>query len=153
MSRMSVSPLLLLLVALTPVLERNNEKSVIPFPQAFGQDLRAFEQAANTWVKRSPLPETPPSPQLGYEGACVWDNVHHVLLRYGGTTKAGAENRGLNYGSSIFPRRLGRSRSQTRLRRGCAVRHSMCLILCGVSISGFLPSVEIMAGNGGGRFI
>ena len=43
-----------------------------------------LRQPANTWVKRSPLPDTPVSPRLGYEGACVWDNAHRVLIRYGG---------------------------------------------------------------------
>ncbi|MEO8496075.1 MAG: hypothetical protein ABI614_13475, partial [Planctomycetota bacterium] len=27
----------------------------------------------NAWVKRSPLENSPVSPRLGYEGACVWD--------------------------------------------------------------------------------
>jgi hypothetical protein len=50
---------------------------------------RALEQAPNTWVKRSPGPDTPPSPRLGYEGACVWDSKHHVLVRYGGHNQGG----------------------------------------------------------------
>lgn len=48
-----------------------------------------IEQAPNTWVKRSPLTDTPPSPQLGYEGACVWDRAHRVLIRYGGHNQGG----------------------------------------------------------------
>ena len=28
---------------------------------------------ANVWIKRTPLPDAPVSPRLGYEGACVWD--------------------------------------------------------------------------------
>jgi hypothetical protein len=39
---------------------------------------------ANTWIKLSPLENTPPSPRLGYEGACVWDAKHQVMMRYGG---------------------------------------------------------------------
>jgi hypothetical protein len=40
-------------------------------------------QPINTWVKRSPLEGTPPSPRLGYEGACVWDSAHQVVIRSG----------------------------------------------------------------------
>lgn len=43
----------------------------------------------NRWVKLSPLPGGPPSPRLGYEGACVWDTRHRVLLRYGGHNQGG----------------------------------------------------------------
>ena len=43
----------------------------------------------NTWVKRTPLEKTPPSPRLGYEGDCVWDPKHRVLLRYGGHNPGG----------------------------------------------------------------
>ncbi len=31
------------------------------------------EHPANVWIKRTPLQETPVSPRLGYEGACIWD--------------------------------------------------------------------------------
>lgn len=40
-----------------------------------------FVQPTNTWVKRSPLAQTPASPRLGYEGACVWDSRRHLLIR------------------------------------------------------------------------
>jgi len=43
----------------------------------------------NTWVKLSPLTNTPPSPRLGYEGACAWDSRHRVLIRYGGHNQGG----------------------------------------------------------------
>ncbi len=43
----------------------------------------------NTWVKLSPLPSTPPSPRLGYEGACAWDSKHRRLIRYGGHNQGG----------------------------------------------------------------
>ncbi len=49
----------------------------------------ALSQEPNTWVKRSPLPGGPPSPRLGYEGACVWDTKHHLLIRYGGHNQGG----------------------------------------------------------------
>jgi len=43
----------------------------------------------NTWVKLSPLTNTPPSPRLGYGGACVWDSKHQVMIRYGGHNQGG----------------------------------------------------------------
>ncbi len=43
----------------------------------------------NTWVKLSPLTNSPPSPRLGYEGACAWDSTRQVLLRYGGHNQGG----------------------------------------------------------------
>ncbi len=54
--------------------------------QAVAADL---EQSSNTWVKRSPLANTPVSPRLGYEGACAWDNAHRVFIRYGGHNQGG----------------------------------------------------------------
>ena len=44
---------------------------------------------ANTWVKLTPLKDTPPSPRLGYEGACVWDSVRQRVIRYGGHNQGG----------------------------------------------------------------
>jgi hypothetical protein len=48
----------------------------------------------NTWVKLSPLENTPPSPRLGYEGACVWDSKHQVMIRYGGHNQGGGGEQG-----------------------------------------------------------
>jgi hypothetical protein len=48
----------------------------------------------NTWVKLSPLKETPPSPRLGYEGACVWDAKHERMIRYGGHNQGGGGEQG-----------------------------------------------------------
>ncbi|MHC4112644.1 MAG: hypothetical protein ACYSUY_16345 [Planctomycetota bacterium] len=48
-----------------------------------------LDQSPNTWIKRSPLADTPTSPRLGYEGACVWDNAHQVFIRYGGHNQGG----------------------------------------------------------------
>lgn len=53
-----------------------------------------LEQPVNTWIKRSPLPNGPFSPRLGYEGACVWDNKHQVLIRYGGHNQGGGGEQG-----------------------------------------------------------
>ena len=43
----------------------------------------------NTWVKQTPVEGSPTSPRLGYEGDCVWDSKHHVILRYGGHNQGG----------------------------------------------------------------
>ncbi len=54
-----------------------------------GAAAAPFELPLNTWVKLSPLTNTPPSPRLGYEGACVWDAKHQVMIRYGGHNQGG----------------------------------------------------------------
>lgn len=51
-------------------------------------------QPLNTWVKRSPQPEAPVSPRLGYEGACVWDSRQRLLVRYGGHNQGGGGEQG-----------------------------------------------------------
>jgi hypothetical protein len=53
-----------------------------------------LDQPPNTWVKRSPLEDTPVSPRLGYEGDCVWYAKHRVLLRYGGHNQGGGGEQG-----------------------------------------------------------
>ncbi len=59
-------------------------------PAQFAQ----LKQPLNTWVKRSPLTDTPVSPRLGYEGACVWDNKHRSIIRYGGHNQGGGGEQG-----------------------------------------------------------
>ncbi len=54
-----------------------------------GEQDPAPEHPLNTWVKRTPLESTPTSPRLGYEGDCVWDSKHRVVLRYGGHNQGG----------------------------------------------------------------
>jgi hypothetical protein len=49
---------------------------------------------ANVWIKRTPLPDAPVSPRLGYEGACVWDRKHQLLVRYGGHNQGGGGEQG-----------------------------------------------------------
>ncbi len=46
-------------------------------------------QTANTWVKRSPWPWTPPSPRLGYEGTLDYDPIHKKIVRWGGHNQGG----------------------------------------------------------------
>src|SRR4029453_7532059 len=54
----------------------------------------AVTQPSNTWIKRSPLPDGPVSPRMGYEGACVWDSRHRLLIRYGGHNQGGGGEQG-----------------------------------------------------------
>jgi hypothetical protein len=58
-----------------------------------GQDP-APDQPLNTWVKHTPLETTPRSPRMGYEGDCVWDPKHRVVLRYGGHNQGGGGEQG-----------------------------------------------------------
>ena len=53
-----------------------------------------IDQPVNTWVKRSPLEGAPVSPRMGYEGACVWDSRHKLLVRYGGHNQGGGGEQG-----------------------------------------------------------
>lgn len=60
-----------------------------------GDELPSLEsQPANTWIKRTPLAGTPVSPRMGYEGACVWDARHQLLVRYGGHNQGGGGEQG-----------------------------------------------------------
>ena len=54
----------------------------------------AATHPTNAWIKRSPLADAPVSPRLGYEGACVWDNRHQLLIRYGGHNQGGGGEQG-----------------------------------------------------------
>ena len=51
-------------------------------------------QPVNTWFKRTPIATSPVSPRLGYEGACVWDRRHQLLVRYGGHNQGGGGEQG-----------------------------------------------------------
>jgi hypothetical protein len=69
--------------------------AMLPISVAAQPDLLSqLTQPANSWVKRTPLPSTPVSPRLGYEGACVWDNKHQVIVRYGGHNQGGGGEQG-----------------------------------------------------------
>jgi hypothetical protein len=52
-------------------------------------DPSLADQAPNTWVKRSPLPEGPPSPGMGYEASLVWDGKHRRVIRWAGHNQGG----------------------------------------------------------------
>jgi hypothetical protein len=52
------------------------------------------EHPINAWVKHTPTTSTPASPRLGYEGDCVWEPKHRVLLRYGGHNQGGGGEQG-----------------------------------------------------------
>lgn len=47
------------------------------------------ELPLNTWVKRTPFPDTPPSPGLGYEGSLAWDPKHRKVIRWAGHNQGG----------------------------------------------------------------
>ena len=84
MSRFCLSSVLPILFVVLPVL----------CSPGVAQDLPLKSQPANTWIKRSPLPEGPATPHLAYEGACVWDNKHQLLVRYGGHNQGGGGEQG-----------------------------------------------------------
>jgi hypothetical protein len=48
-----------------------------------------LDQEPNTWVKRSPLPDGPASPRLGYESSWGYDPRARVLIRWGGHNQGG----------------------------------------------------------------
>jgi hypothetical protein len=56
--------------------------------------LAQEDHPLNAWVKRTPTATTPASPRLGYEGDCVWDPTHKVILRYGGHNQGGGGEQG-----------------------------------------------------------
>jgi hypothetical protein len=58
------------------------------------EPLSLDSRPANNWVKRSPLSNGPVSPGMGYEGACVWDSRHQLLVRYGGHNQGGGGEQG-----------------------------------------------------------
>ncbi len=47
------------------------------------------DQPSNTWVKRSPLPNGPPSPRLGYEGTIGYDPRSGLLIHWAGHNQGG----------------------------------------------------------------
>lgn len=63
-------------------------------PAVARAQIDPLAQPAGTWVKRSPLPGAPVSPRLGYEGACIWDSPHRVVIRYGGHNQGGGGEQG-----------------------------------------------------------
>jgi hypothetical protein len=48
-----------------------------------------LSQEPNTWIKRSPLKDGPPSPSLAYEGSMGYDPVHKVVIRWAGHNQGG----------------------------------------------------------------
>jgi hypothetical protein len=46
-------------------------------------------QLPNTWIKRSPLKEAPPSPELGYEGSFGYDANTKLVIRWAGHNQGG----------------------------------------------------------------
>jgi hypothetical protein len=56
------------------------------------------ELPLNSWVKLTPVADSPPSPRLGYEGDCRWDPKRQLMIRYGGHNQGG----GGEQGSEVF---------------------------------------------------
>ncbi|MEX0704164.1 MAG: hypothetical protein WD069_18845 [Planctomycetales bacterium] len=48
----------------------------------------------NVWVKRSPLPDAPVSPRLGYEPSMAYDPVAKRIIRWGGHSQGGLKGSG-----------------------------------------------------------
>ena len=84
---MSRIPLLHFALALTLSLPSGSGNAAEPPPRV--SDLGAY-----TWVKLSPLEGGAPPPRMGYEGACVWDRRHQLLVRYGGHNQGGGGEQG-----------------------------------------------------------
>ncbi len=61
---------------------------------ATAEPLGISSHPANVWIKRTPLPDAPVSPRLGYEGACVWDRRQQLLVRSGGHNQGGGGEQG-----------------------------------------------------------
>jgi len=51
-------------------------------------------QEANTWTKRSPLQNAPPSPGLSYETSLGYDPVARRIIRWGGHAQGGVKGSG-----------------------------------------------------------
>src|SRR5262245_49238240 len=50
---------------------------------------RMLEQAANSWVKRSPSATGPRNPMLAYEASFGYDPIARKIIRWGGHTQSG----------------------------------------------------------------
>jgi hypothetical protein len=73
MNRVRITPFCLILIAAS----------------AQGAEPVLIEQTPNTWVKRSPLKDGPPSPGMGYECALGYDPVSKLLIRWAGHNQGG----------------------------------------------------------------
>jgi hypothetical protein len=114
--------------------------------------LDPLTQPANTWVKRTPLPATPVSPRLGYEGACVWDSKHRVVIRYGGHNQGG----GGEQGSEIWtfdPLTAQWALKEPNLSPPGVCCNAQCVRPIARALHSFPSFSGSLAGNGGARFI
>src|SRR5262245_56570421 len=48
-----------------------------------------LKQETNTWLKRSPVNDGPPSPGMGYETSLGYDPDTHLVTRWGGHNQGG----------------------------------------------------------------
>ena len=56
---------------------------------AFADSPELLKQEPNTWVKRSPLKDGPPSPGMGYETSLGYDPIRKRVIRWGGHNQGG----------------------------------------------------------------
>jgi hypothetical protein len=61
---------------------------------AIAAEPTILPQAANSWFKRSPLPDAPPSPGLSYETSLGYDPAAHRVIRWGGHAQGGVKGSG-----------------------------------------------------------
>jgi len=61
---------------------------------AAAADPAPLAQELNTWVKRSPLQDGPPSPGLSYETSLAYDPLARRVLRWGGHAQGGVKGSG-----------------------------------------------------------
>jgi hypothetical protein len=61
---------------------------------ALAADPAPLAQELNTWVKRSPVKDGPPSPGLSYETSLAYDPVARRVLRWGGHAQGGVKGSG-----------------------------------------------------------
>lgn len=52
-------------------------------------DPAPLAQEPNTWQKRHPVKDGPPSPALGYEGSFGYDPLHKLVIRWAGHNQGG----------------------------------------------------------------
>lgn len=63
-------------------------------PMSRAAEPAPLPQPPNTWVKRSPLPDAPPSPGLSYETSLGYDPVARRVIRWGGHAQGGVKGSG-----------------------------------------------------------
>ena len=58
-------------------------------PSAMKPPIDYANQPLKTWLKRTPGPDAPPNPRMGYETSLGWDPQHKIVIRWGGHNQGG----------------------------------------------------------------